>query len=1012
MALKFGTSGVRGLVVEMTDQECWKYALAFARYVKQRTNRTGEIALAGDFRSSTPRILVAVRAGLAAAGFQSRFCGMIPTPAVAAYAMQRKRPCIMVTGSHIPDDRNGIKFYLPWGETLKPDEAEISAQYQNVKVAEHGAGLFDESGMFQAAQEPLGPADPTAMNEFIRRPLDFFPPAALAGMRVVVYQHSAVIRDALPEILRALGATVVEVGWSDRFVPVDTEAVAEPERLAEWVRHHKADALVSADGDSDRPLLVDERGKVIRGDVLGILVSVYLGVDVVATPVSCNTAVEACGEFKEVIRTRIGSPYVIAAMQKAAAADQTLTVVGYEANGGYLTGTEVTNPATGAVLPPLPTRDCVLPLLSALCAAHQAKRSLSEWVNELPPRFTCSGLLRAFPSEQGRAVLNAILEQPAEASVWFQYDFGEIQRIDATDGVRITFDSGRIVHFRPSGNAPEFRCYTEAESEAASIAANARALELLQQTICPAVAAKKKRSPDTLLTAALDRIEKAAGMDVIIVSTTSAGQEQYWQQRLEQTRGQVAREDAVIVVVHEDWPGGAGNGLGTLYALVRAANRMQEQSGLDLLEQLQNGAAVALYHTAGKGTRLAPLPAAEYNNKPGVCLPGLLNLGERAEPITILESVIRQTASYAPERKGRVSVFWGDQVFIPAAEPNQQAKHHADILARIGPMPDADEWQKRGLEKYGLVAVNAKGDAVQVEKITHQQAQDLIDAGVMAVDGGIGVSLGSFSISAPLTRALLDEFAPELVAKKGKLDSDPHFWMPLTLDEQTYLTIMAQKGEDPAFSRAHYRRMSAFARRFLADHPEFSLFGAVDIGLQSYWWDYGQLIYYYRNNQLLTRQTPEAAAMRRFFQISADAGNQPAHGSLDCDAHSIVQGCTIQSGRIRNSVLINVRADHIDVEDAVLIQVAAPAVKGKGCLLYRVSDAAPVQMDERAVRADVFLPEAAAYRFQTSLDRDGGADWYTCLPNNPMSYDEMRLLNAELDIVAAVEARRQGSLEF
>jgi hypothetical protein len=73
--------------------------------------------------------------------------------------------------------------------------------------------------------------------------------------------------------------------------------------------------------------------------------------------------------------------------------------------------------------------------------------------------------------------------------------------------------------------------------------------------------------------------DPAAGLDVIIVSTTSPHQEAYWQERLERSRGQVARRDAIILVLCEDWPGGAGNGLGSLYALQEAAKRARLRHG-------------------------------------------------------------------------------------------------------------------------------------------------------------------------------------------------------------------------------------------------------------------------------------------------------------------------------------------------------------------------------------------------------------------------------------------------
>lgn len=77
----------------------------------------------------------------------------------------------------------------------------------------------------------------------------------------------------------------------------------------------------------------------------------------------------------------------------------------------------------------------------------------------------------------------------------------------------------------------------------------------------------------------------------------------------------------MVIAVSEDWStsSGAGNGLGTLYAFQKACTVAKEKYGADLAQELMEGKiSAALYHTAGKGTRLAPLPASENNNKPGV----------------------------------------------------------------------------------------------------------------------------------------------------------------------------------------------------------------------------------------------------------------------------------------------------------------------------------------------------------------------------------------------------------
>jgi phosphomannomutase len=481
VALKFGTSGVRGLVTEMTDRECSLYATAFVQYLKERTHATS-VALAGDYRSSTPRIMKAVAHAIREEGCRVDFCGCVPTPAVINYGIRNNMASIMVTGSHIPDDRNGIKFNMPWGEVLKTDEGEVSARYSSLRQDNVSDSLFDEKEMFRPGTAPdLGDVNQAAEQEYVRRYIQFFPPGCLTGMKLVFYQHSAVNREIMPNILEQMGAEVALVGFSQTFVPVDTEAVDEPERLADWVREHTADALVSADGDADRPLVVDEQGKVVRGDVLGILVSRFLGVDSVSVPVSCNSALERSGRFANVSRTRIGSPYVIESMNEAIGAGYQ-TVVGYEANGGFLTGTDITNTDTGAVLPALPTRDAALPVIAVLLASLRRGGTLSDLVSELPPIFTASGLLRGFPNESGKALVEKFRKEGTEfATATFSADFGAVDSIDFTDGARITFQSGDIVHLRPSGNAPEFRCYTESSSEDQAIHNNDIALKIVAE---------------------------------------------------------------------------------------------------------------------------------------------------------------------------------------------------------------------------------------------------------------------------------------------------------------------------------------------------------------------------------------------------------------------------------------------------------------------------------------------------------------------------------------------------
>ncbi|MDD9923113.1 MAG: phosphomannomutase, partial [Boseongicola sp.] len=110
---------------------------------------------------------------------------------------------------------------------------------------------------------------------------------------------------------------------------------------------------------------------------------------------------------------------------------------------------------------PLATRDAVLPILAVLTGGGGG--SVSELVASLPMRRTATDRLKDVPREASDTLVRSILGGDTSA---LPDDLGDIQNIDQTDGVRMLFETGTIVTIRPSGNAPELRCYVEADTEA------------------------------------------------------------------------------------------------------------------------------------------------------------------------------------------------------------------------------------------------------------------------------------------------------------------------------------------------------------------------------------------------------------------------------------------------------------------------------------------------------------------------------------------------------------------
>lgn len=467
--MKFGTSGLRGLVTDLEGRASALYAQSFAHHLMETGHaKAGDAILIGrDLRPSSPSISATCIGALARAGLVPIDCGTVPTPALALYGFQTGAASLMLTGSHIPADRNGIKFYRADGEIDKGDEMRIAAI-----ASELARGRIDDA--------PAGAesAQQAATDLFMARVRSILPPDALAGSRIGVYEHSTVARDLLADAIAGYGADVVRLGFSDLFIPVDTEAVSPEtiEKLKQWASKLRLDAIVSADGDGDRPLLADENGLPLRGDLLGLVTARFLNADVVVTPVTSNSGLEANGAFK-VIRTRVGSPFVIDGMLDALAEGRS-NIIGFEANGGLLTGSPFT--PTDQTLAPLPTRDSFLPILATLWSAKRDGKPLSALAENFHLPCAMADRLEDFPVETSGALMQH-LRQSGENRTMFLAPLGTLAETSDIDGLRMTLANGRVVHLRPSGNAPEMRCYVEAQTEEAAKRLLQHGLELIRR---------------------------------------------------------------------------------------------------------------------------------------------------------------------------------------------------------------------------------------------------------------------------------------------------------------------------------------------------------------------------------------------------------------------------------------------------------------------------------------------------------------------------------------------------
>lgn len=450
----FGTSGARGLVEDFSAEVCAAFSLAFVSAIKQEF-KFDTVAIAIDNRPSSYAMAQACAAALKQLNIRFKYYGVIPTPALAYKAMQDNMPSIMVTGSHIPFDRNGLKFYRPDGEISKLDEAAICNSSITVEPLPDNLINLD--------------IDKSAQATYTQRYASLFNSETLKGKKIGIYEHSSAGRDIYKQLFVELGAEVISLERSDEFIPIDTEAVSDEDKqkAINWVKKYKFDAVFSTDGDGDRPLLSDENGYWLNGDLLGLLCSKILEVDSLAVPVSCNSAIEKSVLFKQVKRTKIGSPYVIAEFETLLKSSE--RVAGFEANGGYLLASDIG--FNDQIIHALPTRDALLPALIVLSQPNPISKQLAE----LPQRFVSSNRVKEFPTSQSKALLAKLINNVSILTT--SCGFEVHKSIDITDGLRVTLFNDDVVHLRPSGNAPELRCYAESNSLQSAQVIVSKALE-------------------------------------------------------------------------------------------------------------------------------------------------------------------------------------------------------------------------------------------------------------------------------------------------------------------------------------------------------------------------------------------------------------------------------------------------------------------------------------------------------------------------------------------------------
>jgi hypothetical protein len=252
------------------------------------------------------------------------------------------------------------------------------------------------------------------------------------------------------------------------------------------------------------------------------------------------------------------------------------------------------------------------------------------------------------------------------------------------------------------------------------------------------------------------------------------------------------------------------------------------------------------------------------------------------------------------------------------------------------------------------------------------------------------------------------------------LDSDPHLWMPMTCSEDAYVRLMLDKRLfDEAGARSHHQRVAAIVGAFDPRSDGLcGMFGAVSVGLDLSWWDYGLLMLYRQNSLLLTQDSEDARLARSFYGVHDVLRSSKTCdlGKCKVDASSVLSSVTASSGCIANSCLAKVSATELHAEGAVLANVRArKIVAARGAVAYNIVDESEegITLAENEVRVGVFTLDADLPYFEMKsnvAEVDGGKKFQERVCGNQYSFQEVYDLNVGVDVLAC-EAKSAAAFE-
>lgn len=362
----FGTDGVRGIAnTELSPRLAMGLGAAAALALGGADGSPPEVIVGRDPRLSGDLLEAALVAGLCSLGVHVTSLGVLPTPGVAFVTRARgARAGAVISASHNPVADNGIKFFGPDGRKLDDAwEARIEAHIDDWESHPRPTGAA--VGRLTRTEQPVE-AYATHLRDSC--------PARLDGLRLVVDCANGAASYLAPRILSELGAEVITLSAHPDGVNINENCGSlHPEAMAARVGAEGADAGLAFDGDADRVILADEKGRIVDGDRVLCLAGIHLAASgrlpgrVVVGTVMSNLGLEQALEKHDIrlVRAAVGDRYVAEEMARAGA------VLGGEKSGHLLFARHTT------------TGDGILTALQVLQICRESGRSLAAWADEM-----------------------------------------------------------------------------------------------------------------------------------------------------------------------------------------------------------------------------------------------------------------------------------------------------------------------------------------------------------------------------------------------------------------------------------------------------------------------------------------------------------------------------------------------------------------------------------------------------------------------------------------------------